>query len=35
MSQQSKIAAAFCLRSVAVTLVFATLAVAIALATMA
>ena len=35
MSQRSKDAAAFCLRSVATTLVLATLAVAIALATLA
>jgi hypothetical protein len=35
MSQQSRSAAAFCLRSVAATLVLATLTVAIALATLA
>jgi hypothetical protein len=35
MSERSKVAAAFCLRSIAVTLLFATLTVAIALASMA
>jgi hypothetical protein len=35
VSQKTKAVAAFCLRSVAVTLMFATLAIAIALASMA